>query len=145
MKRQLTGMLLAILPLAGCQFETAEQKPALKVALYAPEELSANTRTTIFVTVKNGEAIDQVHVQVTPVGSKAAETFETRRRGDHYVASIPFSSGLYLVNGMVHVGQDTYEPKTLVKVGRVSTKQLEQAKELLESDQGPALPSRHHH
>lgn len=145
MKRLLLGMLLAIVPLSGCQFETAEQRPALEVALYAPAELSANTRTTVSVAVKNGEAIDQVHIQVTPVGSKATETFETKRSGKHYVASITFVSGLYLVNGMVHSGQDTYEPKALVKVGDVSADQLEQANALLESDQAPALPSRHHH
>jgi len=145
MRRLLSGLSLAVLSLAGCQFETVEQRPALEVALYAPEELSANTRTTVSVAVKNGEHIDQVHVQVTPVGSEATETFETKRSGNHYVASIPFAEGLYLVNGMVHTGQDTYEPKALVKVGDVSADQLEQANALLESDQAPVLPSRHHH
>lgn len=145
----MTGALLgSVLLLAGCQFETKAAPPMMKVGLYAPEKIAADTRTTVAVEIENPQDIDVVHVQVTPIGTEDTETFETENKEGHYVSSIPFKkSGVYVVNGMVHVGEQVYTPKSLVQVGDVSEAELEQAQSIYQSqsstthDNGGA----HHH
>lgn len=137
----------SVLLLAGCQFETKATPPMMKVGLYAPEKIGADTNTTVAVEIENPQDIDVVHVQVTPIGSDETQTFETEKRDGHYVSSIPFKkSGVYVVNGMVHVGEKVYTPKSLVQVGDVSETELEQAQDMYRS-QAPATHEGHggHH
>lgn len=140
----MTGALVSsVLLLAGCQFETKAAPPMMKVGLYAPEKIAADTRTTVAVEIENPQDIDVVHVQVTPIGSEDTETFETENKEGHYVSSIPFGkSGVYVVNGMVHVGEKVYTPKSLVQVGDVSEAELEQAQAMYQS-QAPATHDGH--
>ncbi|WP_214722254.1 hypothetical protein [Exiguobacterium sp. s192] len=140
----MTGALVSsVLLLAGCQFETKAAPPMMKVGLYAPEKIAADKRTTVAVEIENPQDIDVVHVQVTPIGSEDTETFETENKEGHYVSSIPFKkSGVYVVNGMVHVGEKVYTPKSLVQVGDVSEAELEQAQAMYQS-QAPATHDGH--
>ena len=140
----MTGALIgSVLLLAGCQFETKAAPPIMKVGLYAPEKIAADTRTTVAVEIENPQDIDVVHVQVTPIGSEYTETFEAENKEGHYVSSIPFKkSGVYVVNGMVHVGEKVYTPKSLVQVGDVSEAELEQAQAMYQS-QAPATHDGH--
>ncbi|RJO94539.1 hypothetical protein D3D03_16555 [Exiguobacterium sp. RIT452] len=137
------ALIGSVLLLAGCQFETKAAPPIMKVGLYAPEKIAADTRTTVAVEIENPQDIDVVHVQVTPIGSEDTETFETENKEGHYVSSIPFKkSGVYVVNGMVHVGEKVYTPKSLVQVGDVSEAELEQAQAIYQS-QAPATHDGH--
>ena len=140
----MTGALIgSVFLLTGCQFETKAAPPMMKVGLYAPEKIAADTRTTVAVEIENPQDIDVVHVQVTPIGTEDTETFETKNKEGHYVSSIPFKkSGVYVVNGMVHVGEKVYTPKSLVQVGDVSEAELEQAQAMYQS-QAPATHDGH--
>lgn len=144
----MTGALIgSVFLLTGCQFETKAAPPMMKVGLYAPEKIAADTRTTVAVEIENPQDIDVVHVQVTPIGTEDTETFETKNKEGHYVSSIPFKkSGVYVVNGMVHVGEKVYTPKSLVQVGDVSEAELEKAQAMYQS-QAPATHDGHgsHH
>lgn len=145
----MTGALIgSVLLLAGCQFETKAAPPIMKVGLYAPEKIAADTRTTVAVEIENPQDIDVIHVQVTPIGSEDTETFETENKEGHYVSSIPFKkSGVYVVNGMVHVGEKVYTPKSLVQVGDVSEAELEQAQAIYQSQSSTTHDNGggHHH
>ncbi|AFS69432.1 MULTISPECIES: hypothetical protein [Exiguobacterium] len=135
----------SVVLLAGCQFETKAAPPMMKVGLYAPEKIAADTRTTVAVEIENPQDIEIVHVQVTPIGSDDTETFEAENKDGHYVSSIPFKkAGVYVVNGMVHVGDQLYTPKSLIQVGDVSEAELEQAQATYHS-QAPATSSGQHH
>ncbi|ASI34302.1 MULTISPECIES: hypothetical protein [unclassified Exiguobacterium] len=142
----LTGLFASsMVLLAGCQFETKAAAPAMKVGLYAPEKIAADTNTTVALEIENPQAIDQVHVQVTPVGSDETETYMAEQKQGHYVSSIPFKkAGVYLVNGMVHVGSHVYTPKALVQVGDVSEKELEAAQSLLKQAVPAGEQTDHH-
>lgn len=132
--------------LAGCQFETKAASPMMKVGLYAPEKIAADTRTTVAVEIENPQDIEIVHVQVTPIGSDDTETFEAENKDGHYVSSIPFKkAGVYVVNGMVHVGNQVYTPKSLIQVGDVSEAELEQAQAYYHSQAPKTSGGQHHH
>ena len=141
-----TVMIGSAVLLAGCQFETKAAPVAMKVGLYAPEKMESPAKTTVSVEIEHPDNVDEVHVQVTLYGSEETETFETTHRKGHYVSSIPFKqTGIYVVNGMVHSGEAVYTPKTLVRVGKVSDADFEDAQASFQSNVSTSSGHGQHH